>query len=239
MALRVCNYRGQDFEIAYDIVNPKKERNIIFLHGWGSNKEIMSRAFSDKLKGLRHIYIDMPGFGKSFNEQSLTTEDYANIISQFLKELNISTNIVAGHSFGGKVATLINPDCLILLSSAGISVPKPFIVKAKIAIFKLFRLLGVSKLRDIFVSSDAKGMSEGMYETFKYVVNEDFEPNFSNVTGKTLLFWGESDTATPLWTGEKIASIIPKAELFPLSGDHYFFLQHSQFIASKIEKICN
>jgi pimeloyl-ACP methyl ester carboxylesterase len=238
MASRLCKYKNLEFEISYEILNPKATKNIIFLHGWGSNKEIMKQAFGRYLKDFRHIYIDMPGFGKSFNDKFLTTQDYANIIKIFLDELNYKIDIVAGHSFGGKVATLLNPKCLVLLSSAGILIPKPLLIKIKIALFKALKFLHLKKIRDLFISDDAKGMNQGMYETFKYVVNEEFEENFKKVTSKALLFWGKNDTATPLWSGKKINSLIKNSSFFSFEGDHYFFLKHSKAISEEIEKNC-
>jgi non-heme chloroperoxidase len=234
MAQRDVNYKKNIFNIAYDIVNPSKENTILILHGWGSNKEIMKQAFAKQMSDFKHVYVDMPGFGKSTNPIVLKTEDYAHILGIFLEEIGVKPFFIAGHSFGGKVATLLNPPCLILLSSSGILVPKPFSVRAKIAVFKLLKPLGFGKLRSVFASSDVQGMSHEMYETFKNVVNEDFEANFSNFKNNALLFWGKSDTATPLWTAEKINSIIKKSKLYPLDGDHYFFLKHPKFISDTI-----
>lgn len=45
----------------------------------------MKQAFEKFLPNFRHIYVDMPGFGKSSNEYTLTTKDYANIMEEFLK----------------------------------------------------------------------------------------------------------------------------------------------------------
>lgn len=239
MASKQLKYNGKFFTIAYDIVNPQMTKSIVILHGWGSNKEIMKQAFGKYLADFKHVYIDMPGFGASSSpEFVLESSDYANIIKIFLNELGVEADIIAGHSFGGKVATLLKPKCLVLLSSAGIVVPKPLSVKAKIAITKIFKALGVGKITSIFVSSDAKGMSHEMYETFKNVVNEDFEHNFVDYKGKALLFWGKSDTATPLWTAKKIQDIIKGSHLFSFEGDHFFFLKHSQKIAQNIENLC-
>ncbi|MBD3842265.1 MAG: hypothetical protein IE909_10340 [Campylobacterales bacterium] len=66
------------------------------------------------------------------------------------------------------------------------------------------------------------------------VVNENFEPSFAQYDGRALLFWGKADTATPLYTGEKISQIIKNSQLYPLDGDHYFFLNHAKFIADTI-----
>ncbi|MDD5405789.1 MAG: alpha/beta hydrolase [Sulfurovaceae bacterium] len=238
MAVKELRHDGHIFTIAYDIVNPTSSNTIVILHGWGSNKEIMKQAFGKLMPELRHIYIDMPGFGKSTNHTVLTTQDYANIINKFLKDIEVKPKIIVGHSFGGKVATLLNPPCLVLISSSGILVPKPFSIKAKIAIFKLLKPLGFTKLRSIFASKDVQGMSYEMYETFKNVVNEDFESQFANFKNRAFLFWGKEDTATPLWTAKKIQSIMNHSILYPLSGDHYFFLKHASFIAKTITDIC-
>ena len=77
----------------------------------------MKQGFGTELKSMKHIYIDMPGFGKSSNEYVLTTIDYAHIMKIFLNKLDINPNdvTIAGHSFGGKVATALIPKTLILL----------------------------------------------------------------------------------------------------------------------------
>ncbi len=236
MALTQVEYNGNIFELSYIIENPNMQNEILILHGWGSNKEIMYQAFSKCLYNFKQIYLDMPGFGNSPNDTILTTQDYANIVKLFLNKINSKPVAIAGHSFGGKVATLLNPQNLILLSSAGILVPKPLSVKIKIALTKIFNKLGLKAFRRVFVAQDAKGMNEAMYETFKNVVNEDFEPNFAKVTSNTLLFWGDKDTATPLWTAKKIQSVIKGSKLYELNGDHYFFLNHSKFICDTISK---
>ncbi len=236
MALREVSYHNKNFAISYNIINPQAQKSILILHGWGSNKEIMQQAFAKEFSKLKQIYIDMPGFGQSPNESSiLTTQDYANIIKLFLASIKQEPLIIAGHSFGGKVATLLKPHILVLLSSAGIIVPKPFKIRAKIALFKLLKPFGIAKFRKLFVADDAKSMNQVMYETFKNVVDEDFTNYFQGFPNKALLFWGIEDTATPLWTGEKIHNLIQKSQFYPLKGDHYFFLQNSNFIAKTIE----
>ena len=234
MALRKINVEGKEFEIHYDIINPGNKKNIIFLHGWGSNKEIM-KVFKDDFKDFRHIYIDMPGFGKSPNPYVLTTFDYAKIIDTFLKELNIQKDIIVGHSFGGKVATLLQPELLVLLASAGIVMPKPLSVRLKIKTYKLLKNIGLSKFRKFFASSDVNGMSENMYETFKQVVDEDFSDIFANYNGKVLIFGGEEDTAVPPEAIKKQGKLL-KSKVIMLSGNHYFFFNSPSIKDTKENK---
>ncbi len=237
MAVKEIIYRDKKFKLSYEMVNPTKKETILVLHGWGSNKEIMKQAFGKEFKEHTHLYLDMPGFGASSNEMILTTADYAKIVLLFLERLKVEPLVVMGHSFGGKVATLLNSKYLVLLSSAGVVTEKPWSIKVKIATFKLLKPLGFKKIRKLFVAPDAKGMSHEMYETFKNVVDEDFEEEFSRSQSKALCFWGKEDTATPLYTGEKIANLIKNSEFYPLDGDHFFFLKHANFIAQKVEKV--
>ena len=239
MAVCDVEYNGEKFELSYIIKNHNRHKSILFLHGWGSNKEVMQQAFGPYLPEFKHIYLDMPGFGHSPNDTTiLTTKDYANIVKKFLDTINVKPEVIAGHSFGGKVATLLNPKCLVLISSAGILVPKSLKTRAKIAIYKLLKPFGIHKFRKFFVSPDAKYMNKVMYETFKGVVDEDFEYYFKNFTNKALLFWGIDDTATPLWTGEKINNLIPDSSLFELVGGHFFFIEDAKFISERISKEC-
>ncbi|MEA3491853.1 MAG: alpha/beta hydrolase [Campylobacterota bacterium] len=238
MASKEISYRGQHFSLSYELVNPAEKNVLLILHGWGSSKEIMKQAFGNSLDEYKHIYIDMPGFGKSSCDMVLTTEDYANIVTLFLEKIGAKPQIAMGHSFGGKVSTLLHTPCLVLLSSSGILVPKVFAVRAKIAIFKILKPFGLERLHQFFISDDAKGMSQVMYETFKNVVNEDFESNFAATQSRALLFWGKEDTATPLWSAQKIVTLIKDSTLYPLEGDHFFFLKHSEFIAQTISTTC-
>ncbi len=238
MASKEIFYKETPFQLSYELVNPSQDKILLVLHGWGSNKEIMKQAFGKLLPDYRHIYLDLPGFGKSSNEMVLSTEDYARIVQLFLNELGVVPTIAMGHSFGGKVATLLDTPCLVLLSSAGIVTVKPWSVRVKIATFKLLKPLGMKKIRELFVAPDAKNMSHEMYETFKNVVDEDFEVQFAKSQSKALCFWGKDDTATPLYTGEKIAGLIKDAQFYPLEGDHFFFLKHAGFIAQTITEHC-
>ncbi len=86
----------------------------------------------------------------------------------------------------------------------------------------------------MFVADDAKGMSQSMYETFKSVVDEDFEKIFSNYRGRALIFWGKDDTANPPFTGEKIASLIQIVSSICLMETTYFFINHKDFIAGEL-----
>ncbi|RDU67073.1 alpha/beta hydrolase [Helicobacter didelphidarum] len=234
MALREIFYKQENINISYKTINNKAQKNMIFLHGWGSNKELMEMSFMNNFKDFNHIYIDLPGFGGSSTEFFLDTYDYAKIIEIFLKEISINNethqDIVVGHSFGGKIALLLHYD-IILLSSAGILLPKPFSVRCKILFSKILKY---SKINQNFLrAKDAHNLTPIMYEIFKCVVNEDFSQVYANFKYKATIFWGRQDSATPLVAYEKICTFLPTAHKHILDGDHYFFLKQ----ADKIEQL--
>ncbi len=236
MALKKISYKNNTFNISYEIVNPSALKSILFLHGWGSNKEIMKQAFETKFKEYKHIYVDMPGFGKSSCEVILTTYDYANIIQLFNSKLNIDNSklTIVGHSFGGKVATLLNPATLVLLSSAGIVEQKDAKTLLTIKMAKVFNKFGLGKVTKLLRSGDVNMMPENMYETFKNVVDEEFNEEFKKYKGQALLFWGETDTATTLSSGKIIDSLIENSKFKSYDDNHYFFLRHSDDIEKNI-----
>jgi len=235
MAIKAIQHKQHTFNISYEIVNPNAKVDLIVLHGWGSNKGLMKQSFAPFMKGFRHIYIDLPGFGGSTCNVALETEDVARIVELLMVHINASKDIILGHSFGGKVALLLEPKVLVLVSSAGIYTSKSLKVRIKIALFKTLKVLGFSKLRSLFVAEDAKSLSEPMYQTFKNVVNEDYLDKFTKFHEKTLLFWGKEDTATPLSSAKQIVSVMKDATLYEYDGDHYFFMKNAQDVSAKIE----
>ena len=237
MALKSIQYNHHTLDLSYEILNPDAKVDLIVLHGWGSNKGLMKKSFAPYMDSFRHIYIDLPGFGGSSCNLALETKDYAAIVELLLIYINASKDIIVGHSFGGKIALLLEPKVLVLVGSAGIYIPKPFKIKAKIALFKIAKVFGLSKLRSVFVAEDAKSLSEPMYQTFKNVVDEDFSTEFSAYSGKALLCWGRDDTATPLSSAQRIEKLIDDSSLSIYEGDHYFFMTHAQEVSKEIEDV--
>ncbi len=96
--------------------------DIVLLHGWGQNIEMMD-PLGERLKENHRItIIDLPGFGLS-NEPDFayTVSDYALLVHDLLEELNVTNPILIGHSFGGRIsivyASMYNVNKLVLFGS--------------------------------------------------------------------------------------------------------------------------
>jgi len=235
MAKKSFQHNHHTYNISYEIVNPSAKYELIVLHGWGSNKNIMKKAFGAYMDNFRHIYIDLPGFGESTNHAVLDTQAYVDVLEVFLELIGAKREIIVGHSFGGKIASLLTPNFLVLLSSAGIKLPKPLNIKMKIALTKMGNALGLRQVTKLFRAKDAESLNTVMYETFKKVVDEDFSKHFSNFHDKALICWGKEDTATPLIAGQKIHKLMIKSQFSLYDGDHFFFLQHAKEVSAEIE----
>ncbi len=230
MALKEVTYSSINYSISYEIHNNSKKDTLIFLHGWGSSKEIMRDSFLKYLSEYKLLFIDLPGFGNSSIIHPLNTKEYADIVDTFLQILHVEKNVIFGHSFGGKVATLLNPKVLVLLSSAGIKNPKSIKTRVKIKLFKLLKPIVGNSLYKIFATKDIEGLSQTMYETLKKVVDEDFSPIFVNFKNRALIYWGKEDRAVPLNNALKINSFIKNSKLRVYEGDHFFFLKNTEQI---------
>ena len=235
MAIKNITLDNKNFKISYEIHNQNQQQNknkvLVFLHGWGANKELMSGAFANYNKDYKHIYIDLCGFGNSSNNYIIDTYFYAKVIDAFLDEASTNNDnfyAVIGHSFGGKIATLLTQTKkspkLILLSSAGIIENKPIIIKIKIQASKFFKILGLSFLSKFLRSKDGINLSANMYEILKLVIKEDFKDIFKNVKSSALILWGKDDKATVLESGLKISKLIKNNKFYSFGGGHFFFL---------------
>ena len=251
MALKKISYKNKNFDISYSVCNPtyKGEANtkvIVFLHGWGANKELMSDAFCKYNKQYKHIYIDLCGFGNSNNDYVIDSFFYAEIIDKFIQEVlnsNDTLFCIAGHSFGGKIATLIaqkqntkTKAKIILLSCAGIIEPKNIKTKLKIWLSKVFGFLGIRMMSRLLRSKDANNLNENMYEILKLVIKEDFSDIFAKTKNDVLILWGKQDRATAIESGIKISKLIANSEFQSYDGGHFFFLDNKENVNKKIEQ---
>lgn len=80
---------------------------ILFLHGWGMDRRIMTGCFEpvfDNLDWFRRIYIDLPGMGKSAAGNVACSDDMLKVLHSFAKEIIGENFIIAGESYGGYLA---------------------------------------------------------------------------------------------------------------------------------------
>lgn len=226
-------------------------KTIILMHGWGCNHSTLASVERVALAcGYRVINVDFPGFGDSEEPAEVWgVEEYTRQIEALVKELGITSPVLLGHSFGGRVGILYasrNPvEKLILVDAAGIKPTRTLKYYWKVYSFKalkrlMYLFLGkmeaekrLDSRRAKAGSSDYANASPMMRRILSKVVNEDLTARLSSIKAPTLLIWGENDTATPLKDAKKMERLIPDAGLVSFPGcGHYSFLDNpGQFAA--------
>ena len=211
-----------------------KGKDILLLHGWGQNIEMMKPlgdAFCDK---FRITIIDFPGFGQSEEpKEPWTIDKYSLMLEDLVKQLGIKKPIVMGHSFGGRVAIRYSArnsiEKLVLFGSPCIRIQKELPLKVRV-LKKLKTLPGMNKIGEFMKqyigSRDYKAASPVMRETLVEVVNEDLSKYAREIEEPTLLIWGEQDEEAPVEEARELEKIMMDAALIILPGTHYAYLEN-------------
>lgn len=212
----------------------KGKKNIVLLHGWGQNIEMMD-PIGKKLESDNTItIIDLPGHGLSQEpKEVLTIYDYAEIVKELLDSLKIKKPILIGHSFGGRIAIIYaskyETEKLILLGAPCIRKEQKMNLKVKV-LKGLKKVPGLNKLEGFakkhIGSTDYKNASETMRKILVNTVNEDLSDCAKKIKCPTLMIWGSNDTAAPLEDAQELEKIIPDAGLVVYeNGTHYTYLE--------------
>ena len=211
-----------------------KGKDILLLHGWGQNIEMMKPLGDAFCNKFRITILDFPGFGQSEEpKEPWTIEKYSLMLEEFVKETGIKKPIVMGHSFGGRVAIRFssrNPiEKLVLFGSPCIRIQKELPLKVRI-LKKLKTLPGMNKIGEFMKqyigSRDYKAASPVMRETLVEVVNEDLSKYAREIEEPTLLIWGEQDDEAPVVEAQELEKIMMDAALIILPGTHYAYLEN-------------
>ena len=218
-------------------------KDILLLHGWGQNIEMMKMLgdnFSDR---FRITILDFPGFGFSEEpSESWNIKDYADMLEEFINELDIKKPIIMGHSFGGRVAIRYSADHvvekIVLFGSPCVreDTELPLSVKILKGIKKLPGMDKIGEFAKNFIGSrDYKAASPIMRQTLVNVVNEDLSKYAKEIDCPTLLIWGENDDEAPVSDAKILEGIMVDAALIVLPGTHYAYLENLPRVVSILD----
>ena len=224
----------KDITINYEYYENDSKTNLIYLHGWGQNIEMM-KMVGDKLqKRSRVIIVDLPGFGLSSEPDSIwTMYDYTECIHDLLKSLKVSNPIMIGHSFGGKIsliyASKYKTQKLVLFGSPFKKEIQKLNIKTKILkslkkVPLLNKLEGFAKKH--IGSRDYKQASEFMRKILVEHVNLDITEDVKKIKCPTLIVWGTMDQEVPIERAYELEKLISDSAVIPYEGcSHYAYLE--------------
>ena len=227
-------YKYKDISINYNYYDNKSNVNLVFLHGWGQNIEMMMPIAKPFIKKYNILLIDLPGFGLSDEPKTVwEIYDYADMVNSLVKELHMDNPILIGHSFGGKVsisyALKYKTRKLVLLASPYKKSLKKDTLQTKI--FKFFRKIPglkwlVNYAKKHVGSPDYRNASDMMRRILVRHVNLDFTDEVHNIKCPTLLIWGTNDEAVDYEDAVELEGLIPNCGLVTYEGcTHYAYLE--------------
>lgn len=222
--------------------------NLLILHGWGRSLGEWFPIAQKISSNYTVTLLDLPGFGSS-EEPPIPwdTFDYTNLVLEFMKKIEIENPIIVGHSFGGRIATILaanNPErvsSIILVDAGGIHI-QSFVTKFKIFFYKFFvkpiRSLIPNKFKKLFGSDDYRTLSGTMRTSFIKIVNQDLRHLFSNITLPVSIIWGSNDQVLSVEYVKIYKKLIPHAQVKIIWGaDHSPHLSKSADLAKALEEI--
>ncbi|MFB6212216.1 MAG: alpha/beta fold hydrolase [Candidatus Magasanikbacteria bacterium] len=213
---------------------------ILFLHGWGSNKQSFNFLARKLKKEHRVVRMDLPGFGKSqIPPKNWFLDDYINLVKEFIEKLDLEIDTLIGHSFGGRIIIKGNSEKIlqanrnVLIGAEGVKTNKNKIktkfIKKISKIGKLILLIPPfifwkGKIRRYFYSkigSDYMNAGE-MKQIYLNIIEEDLEIHAQKITTPTLLIWGQDDQITPISKGRKLSRLIENSKLKTIEDSGHF-----------------
>ena len=191
-------------------------RPLVLLHGWGCSGETMAPLMRDLSPDHRVMAVDFPGHGKSPEPpEPWEVTEFACLTRALMEKEGFLGADVIAHSFGGRVALYLaaeKPDTFSRLMLTGCA--------------------GIPNRPDGRLSARTRA-----YRALK----QDLTYCLSRINAPTLLVWGENDTATPIWMGEKMEKEMADAALIRFEGcSHFAFVeQYARFLAIAREFLKN
>lgn len=209
-------------------------KDIVLLHGWGQNIEMMKPIGDNLCDRFRITILDLPGFGESDEPNNIwNISDYSDMLEEFINKLKIKKPIIMGHSFGGRVAIRYSSnhpiEKLILFGAPCIRIQEelPLHIKVLKTLKKIPGLNDFGEYMKKYIGSrDYKAASPVMRQILVNVVNEDLSKYAREIEEPTLLIWGENDTEAPVNDAKELEKIMIDAGLIILPGTHYAYLEN-------------
>lgn len=240
---------------AYKKAN-KTNKYLVFLHGWGQNKECFLPVIDTNFP-VNIMIIDLPGFGKSSepksylqDDKTFITKQYAQTIEKLLSELQAKEIILVAHSFGARIsfwlaATKLPITKMLLTGAAGIKPKRTYKYYLSVYGYKFQKILLKTPFywqyqEDILTNSgsiDYKNASEIMKKVLIRSVNEDLKFLFPKIKQQVVLFWGTDDDQTPLSDGIYMQKNITNSNLIQVKGSHFAFLEYPELFKKELKKL--
>lgn len=208
---------------------------VVALHGWGRSHRDFDAVLrpADAAPGavaLDAVALDLPGFGATPPPPDpWGSAEYAECVSAVIAELD-TTVVVAGHSFGGRVAVHLgarHPDQVRALVLTGVPLLRIAPRRRPAPAYRVVRglrragLVSEKRLdaaRERYGSADFRAARGIMRQVYARVVSETYEEQLDALRCPVTLVWGDDDATVPLGVAEAALSRLRAGAAADASG---------------------
>lgn len=232
------NLYYKSYSIEYEYIYKKSNDTIVFLHGWGGNKNSFNFLHC-YLQNYNVLAISFPPYFTKTDyidsSVSLCMQDYLEILTTILKLHNIASAHIVCHSFGFRIclmlfATSFEIKSVVVTGGAGINLYKNIFNNLKL----YNKIIWNKKLNIVDKNLDINMLKNTDKKTFKNIVNQDLTLYSKLIKKSMLIFWGKYDTATPI----KIANILNKhnknSKKVIVKSDHFAYLNFHNLFTKEV-----
>ncbi|NCN11129.1 MAG: alpha/beta hydrolase [Leptospira sp.] len=210
-----------EFKIVYlEGGNPKGE-TVLFVHGFGADKDNWTRISKFFADDYHLVLVDLPGFGESDRIQELEYSHItqSNRLKKFVDLLGLKSFHIIGNSMGGAISgqfAFENPNLvrsIVFLNAAGVKSPNPSDLSKELAAGRnplivespeeFDRLINYTMVKPPYIPGPIK-----TYFGERAIANADFnkkilkdyrsiayplDPILSKINQQALVIWGDTD----------------------------------------------
>lgn len=212
----------------------KKGKDVVLIHGWGQNIEMM-KPIGDGIIDANIYIVDLPGFGGSSEPtRPFNLLDYVEVLNKLFKKLKIKKPILIGHSVGGEIALLYasiySVDKIVVLDSPFRPIKKKLTLKQKAlkSLKKVPFLKGFEETaKKHFGSVEYRTATPVMRDTLVNSVNTDLTDDIKKINVPVIIIWGEIDSTVPLIDAYDLEKLLSDAAVIVYEGcTHYAYLEN-------------
>lgn len=203
---------------------------------------------------MASVALDLPGFGASPLPPFVGgAREYADLLAPVIREIfGDSMPTVVGHSFGGRVATVMAaryPDMFShlmltgapLLAREGARRRSPWAYRAvkKLAALGLVSPARLERAKQQYGSADYRAATGQLRDILVATVGESYEAELVLIAAPTTLLWGADDRDVPVAIARRsIDQMKAATNLVVLQNvGHLVPVQAAELLASEVSKV--
>lgn len=195
--------------------------DVVLLHGWARRgRDFAAVQAALARRGRASLALDLPGFGSSPPPSVAGgARYYASLVAPVLAELGRPV-LVVGHSFGGRIATVIaaeHPELVTTVILSGTPLLRDRVAVRSPRPYRAIRWLHrrgwlsderLEAARHKYGSSDYRAATGVIRDVLVATVAEGYEDELARIEVPVALLWGELDTVVPVSVAERANALL-------------------------------